>query len=80
MTVQSYYSTCDDIVKYGSMYNPKHPTADDKGLRRDFIDALKGTGLPVVRMSSGDFVSGWDWKDCLRLVNNQTGSADRPIK
>ena len=23
----------------GSMYNPKHPTADDLGFRRDFIDA-----------------------------------------
>jgi alpha-L-arabinofuranosidase len=49
----------------GSMYNPKHPTADDKGFRRDFIDALRGTGLPVVRMPGGNFVSGWDWKDSI---------------
>ena len=27
----------------GSMFNPKHPTADEKGLRRDFIDAIKST-------------------------------------
>ncbi len=49
----------------GSMYNPKHPTADDKGFRRDFIDALKGTGLPAVRLPGGNFVSGWDWKDSI---------------
>ncbi len=49
----------------GSMYNPKHPTADDKGFRKDFIEALKSTGLPVVRMPGGNFVSGWDWKDSI---------------
>ncbi len=47
----------------GSMYNPKHPTADEKGFRKDFIEALKDTGLPAVRMPGGNFVSGWDWKD-----------------
>ncbi len=31
----------------GTMFNPKHPTADDKGFRTDFIDALKATGLPA---------------------------------
>ena len=49
----------------GSMYNPKHPTADDKGFRRDWIDALKETGLPAIRLPGGNFVSGWDWKDSI---------------
>jgi alpha-N-arabinofuranosidase len=49
----------------GSMYNPKHPTADDKGFRRDFIDALRKAGLPAVRLPGGNFVSGWDWKDSI---------------
>lgn len=49
----------------GTMFNPKHPTADDKGFRRDFIDALKDTQLPAVRMPGGNFVSGWDWKDSI---------------
>lgn len=49
----------------GTMYNPKHPTADDKGFRRDFIDALKQSGLPSVRLPGGNFVSGWDWKDSI---------------
>ena len=49
----------------GSMFNPKHPTADEKGLRHDFIDAIKATGLPAVRLPGGNFVSGWDWKDSI---------------
>lgn len=49
----------------GSMYNPKHPQADEQGLRRDFYEALKETGLPCVRLPGGNFVSGWQWKDSI---------------
>ena len=31
----------------GTMFNPKHPTADEQGFRTDFIKALKKTGLPA---------------------------------
>ena len=34
----------------GTMYNPKHPSADEQGLRSDFYGALKETGLPAVRL------------------------------
>ena len=34
----------------GTMYNPKHPTADEQGFRTDWIEALKATGLPAVRL------------------------------
>jgi len=60
----------------GSMYNPKHPTADDKGFRRDFIDALKGTGLPAVRLPGGNFVSGWDWKDSIGPMEKRKAHLD----
>jgi alpha-N-arabinofuranosidase len=60
----------------GSMYNPKHPTADAKGFRRDFIDALKGTGLPVIRMPGGNFVSGWDWKDSIGPMERRKAHLD----
>ena len=49
----------------GTMYNPKHPTADEQGFRKDFIDGLKGTGMPAVRMPGGNFVSAWQWKDSI---------------
>ncbi len=49
----------------GTMFNPKHPTADDKGFRGDIIAALRNTPNPAVRLPGGNFVSGWDWKDSI---------------
>lgn len=49
----------------GTMFNPKHPTADEQGFRRDFIDGLKSTGLNAVRLPGGNFVSAWQWKDSI---------------
>ncbi len=49
----------------GSMYNPKHPSAEAHGFRQDFIDGLKQAGLPAVRLPGGNFVSGWQWKDSI---------------
>ncbi len=49
----------------GSMYNPKHPSADEQGMRKDFYGALKEAGLPAVRLPGGNFVSGWQWKDSI---------------
>ena len=60
----------------GSMYNPKHPAADDKGFRRDFIEALKAAGLPAVRMPGGNFVSGWDWKDSIGPMEKRKARLD----
>ena len=39
--------------------------ADEEGMRSDFYNALKDTGLPTVRMPGGNFVSGWQWKDSI---------------
>ena len=60
----------------GSMYNPKHPTADADGLRHDFIDALKKTPLPAVRLPGGNFVSGWQWKDSIGPKEKRKGHLD----
>ena len=49
----------------GSMYNPKHPTADKQGMRTDMIEGLRSAGLPSVRLPGGNFVSGWNWKDSI---------------
>ena len=49
----------------GTMYNPKHPTADEMGFRTDFIEALKQTNMPAIRMPGGNFVSAWNWKDSI---------------
>ncbi len=60
----------------GTMFNPKHPTADEQGFRRDFIDALKGTGLPAVRMPGGNFVSAWQWKNSIGPVADRRAVLD----
>lgn len=49
----------------GTMYNPKHPTADEQGFRKDVIEALKSTDMPAIRLPGGNFVSAWDWKDSI---------------
>ena len=33
--------------------------------RSDFIDALRATDMPAVRLPGGNFVSAWDWKDSI---------------
>ena len=60
----------------GSMFNPKHPTADAQGMRRDFIDALREAGLPAVRLPGGNFVSAWQWKDSIGPVSQRKAHLD----
>ena len=60
----------------GSMYNPKHPAADDQGFRKDFYEALKKTGLPAVRLPGGNFVSGWQWKDSIGSMEQRKTHLD----
>ncbi len=49
----------------GTMFNPKHPTADEQGFRGDIIEALKKAKVPAIRMPGGNFVSAWQWKDSI---------------
>ena len=60
----------------GSMYNPKHPTADDKGFRRDYMQGLRDAGLPSVRLPGGNFVSGWRWKDSIGPMEQRKAHVD----
>ena len=60
----------------GSMYNPKHPTADKQGFRRDFMDALREAGLPALRLPGGNFVSGWEWKDSIGPMEQRKAHLD----
>ena len=60
----------------GSMYNPKHPAADEQGLRKDFYDALKESGLPAVRLPGGNFVSGWQWKHSIGPMEQRKAHLD----
>ncbi len=60
----------------GTMYNPKHPTADEQGFRQDFIKGLKDAGMRAVRLPGGNFVSCWDWKDSIGPLENRKAHLD----
>jgi alpha-N-arabinofuranosidase len=48
---------------YNGIYEPNHPTADDKGFRKDVMDLVKQLNVPIVRYPGGNFVSGYNWED-----------------
>ena len=48
---------------YGGIYEPGHPTADERGFRRDVLDFVRKLNVPVVRYPGGNVVSGFNWED-----------------
>lgn len=48
---------------YHGIYEPGHPTADDKGFRRDVMDLVRPLRIPLIRYPGGNFVSAYDWQD-----------------
>src|SRR5262249_6451342 len=48
---------------YGGIYEPGHPTADEKGFRRDVLNLVRELGPTIVRYPGGNFVSGYNWED-----------------
>ncbi|MFE7843714.1 alpha-N-arabinofuranosidase [Microbacterium sp. NPDC057407] len=57
---------------YEGIYDPRHPTADEQGFRRDVMDLVREMGVTTVRYPGGNFVSGYRWEDGIGPV------ADRP--
>ena len=47
---------------YGGVYDPGSHLADDRGFRRDVIEALRQIKTPVIRWPGGCFVSAYPWK------------------
>ncbi|KUL74969.1 MULTISPECIES: alpha-N-arabinofuranosidase [unclassified Streptomyces] len=48
---------------YTGVFEPDHPAADERGLRRDVLDLVRELGVTVVRYPGGNFVSGYRWED-----------------
>lgn len=48
---------------YGGIFEPGHPTADERGFRQDVIALTKELGVTVVRYPGGNFLSGYKWED-----------------
>jgi alpha-L-arabinofuranosidase len=48
---------------YGGIYDPSSSHADEHGLRRDVMAALKDVGYTTIRYPGGNFLSGYHWQD-----------------
>jgi alpha-N-arabinofuranosidase len=48
---------------YTGIYEPRHPSADERGFRRDVLELVRELGVPIVRYPGGNFVSNYDWED-----------------
>ena len=50
---------------YTGIYEPGHPSADERGFRRDVLDLVRELDVPIVRYPGGNFVSNYDWENGL---------------
>jgi alpha-N-arabinofuranosidase len=48
---------------YGGIYEPGHPTADNRGFRGDVLALVKELAPTIMRYPGGNFVSGYNWED-----------------
>lgn len=48
---------------YEGIYDPASPHADEKGLRKDVMEALCDQAYTVLRYPGGNFLSGYNWLD-----------------
>lgn len=61
---------------YTGIYEPGHPTADEKGFRGDVLALTKEMGATVVRYPGGNFVSGYKWEDGVGPVGDRPRRID----
>jgi alpha-N-arabinofuranosidase len=48
---------------YEGIYDPKSPHADERGFRKDVMEALRDQAYSVIRYPGGNFLSGYNWLD-----------------
>ena len=48
---------------YGGLYDPESSQADEAGLRKDVLQAIRDLNVSIVRYPGGNFVSNYHWLD-----------------
>jgi alpha-N-arabinofuranosidase len=48
---------------YEGIYDPESPLADERGFRKDVLDALRAQAYTTIRYPGGNFLSGYNWLD-----------------
>jgi len=61
---------------YGGIYEPGHPKADGRGLRRDVLDLVRQLKVPIVRYPGGNYVSSFQWEDSVGPVEKRPRRLD----
>ena len=61
---------------YGGIYEPGHPTADERGFRRDVLELVRELAPTIIRYPGGNFVSGYNWEDGVGPVENRPRRLD----
>ena len=63
---------------YGGIYEPGHPTADERGFRSDVLDLVKELGPTIVKYPGGNFVSMYRWEDGVGPVGERPRRLNYP--
>lgn len=61
---------------YGGIFEPGHPTADEKGFRRDVLELVRELNPTIMRYPGGNFVSGYNWEDGVGPVEQRPRRLD----
>jgi alpha-N-arabinofuranosidase len=48
---------------YGGVFDEGSPLSDERGFRRDVLEAIRPLRMPILRWPGGNFVSGYHWAD-----------------
>ncbi len=61
---------------YGGIYEPGHPTADERGFRGDVLALVRELAPTIIRYPGGNFVSGYNWEDGVGPVEKRPRRLD----
>src|SRR6185369_13229856 len=62
---------------YGGIYEEGSPLSDERGFRRDVLDAARPLRSPIIRYPGGNFVSGYHWLDGVGPKDKRPAVLDR---
>jgi alpha-N-arabinofuranosidase len=61
---------------YGGLFEEGSPLSDDRGFRRDVLEAVRRLRVPILRWPGGNFVSGYHWLDGVGSKENRPRRTD----
>jgi alpha-L-arabinofuranosidase len=61
---------------YGGIFEPGHPSADERGFRRDVLALVRELEVPLVRYPGGNFVCSFDWEDSVGPLESRPRRLD----